>query len=255
MDDIKNILEDFKKFNYTSHQYPNPIGLWPNEQECFVWSLLQSDPNKTWVEIGAFCGGSAVLMSLVSKYLKAQNNIVSVDVNFEKWGSVFDYNVYTLGNFKNCHKLECHSWDFSQNYTYGPISFAFIDGWHSFASILIEFEQLDEYIDKDGFVAFHDASKQPYEANELEKYLKYANENFYYLISEPRPTSTNDYHGDEQKQNFYVDEAIAYILDNYNYELVNIPVMTQETHFDRAPIYRRGTTSPYNAFVLIRKIS
>lgn len=254
MNEIESILEEFKKFNYTSHQYPNAIGLWPNEQECFVWSLLQADPTKTWVEIGAFCGGSAVLMSLVSRFRGGKNNVVSVDLNFDMWGEIFDKNLYTIGNFTNCHKLECHSWDFSQNYTHGPISFAFIDGWHSFASILVEFEQINEYMESGGLIAFHDTAKQPYEPGELENYLKLAEIKFEYLSSEQKPSSSNDYHADEQRQNFCVDEAIAFILNEYSYELVTIPVMTNETHFDRAPLYARGTTSPYNAFVLIRKI-
>src|SRR5210317_702229 len=103
---VEKIIEKFNTFGIQVHGLPNAIGLWPNEQECLVWAASQV-PNGDWLEIGSFCGGSAVLLCLTRKELNLGPKVISVDINFNP---MFDLNVYNRGKFNNIHeKIECDS--------------------------------------------------------------------------------------------------------------------------------------------------
>ncbi len=80
------LASEFPKFGYVPHCYPNPIGLWENEQESLMWTSLNSNPATHWMEIGSFCGGSATIMCIARRFLKAGPTIYSVDRNFSEYG-------------------------------------------------------------------------------------------------------------------------------------------------------------------------
>ena len=82
---IPNITRNFKRFGIKPHQLPNAIGMWPNEQECLLWCALNSNLEDNWMEIGSFCGGSAVLLCLARRLTNNKpNSVYSVDCDFDK---------------------------------------------------------------------------------------------------------------------------------------------------------------------------
>jgi predicted O-methyltransferase YrrM len=88
---VDNIIDEFDRFGILPHSLPNAIGMWPNEQECLVWCALQADPFYNWLEVGSFCGGSAILLALVKqKRGNGKYKLFSVGNNFNP---LFDYNV------------------------------------------------------------------------------------------------------------------------------------------------------------------
>lgn len=42
---MTQILLDFQQFGFTTHTYPNAIGLWSGDIKTLIWSYLQSDIN------------------------------------------------------------------------------------------------------------------------------------------------------------------------------------------------------------------
>jgi predicted O-methyltransferase YrrM len=259
---IQDVMDKFDSFGFREHQYPNAIGMWKEEQEALVECLTQVDPKYDWLEIGSFMGGSACLMCIAKKldlfgYISG-SNVVSVDLNFSRFANAFNRNVYRVGKFQECHqKLEISSWKLLEHYN-NPISFAFIDGWHSFKGAYLDFKNVDKLLVDDGIVAFHDVSPQPYKTTDIDSYYEAYKENCTLLMSEKLPgvdfDSDEEYHKAEVQQNFALDELVAYILKERNYELVNLKSINGQTHFDRAGYeWKRGNTSPFPSFVALRK--
>jgi predicted O-methyltransferase YrrM len=236
-DKIFSLIYEFKRFGILSHWMPNAIGLWPNEQECLLWLVLNSDTNANWMEIGSFCGGSAVLMCLARRMVAdSQPTVYSVDCDFDKYG-MFDRNVYAMGGFSaTSQKIECDSNKLEQYYNGDPLSFVFIDGFHSFKQVVNDFEKVKPWLTNDAIVAFHDVSpdlkdsiNKEYDYDELFK-----NEN----------------------EDFRLDEAVCYILNNNDdFSLIDIPVKKDIRHFKETNLktWVRGQTSPFNALAAIRR--
>lgn len=251
------VKNQFSRWGFTSHQYPNAIGLWPNEQESLVWGALNSEEGD-WLEIGSFCGGSAVLLCLASKFLGGARRVTSVDINFDGWNRAFDRNVYRVGRFQDIHqKIETSSFELRKKYQGNPLSFVFIDGWHSFKGVLTDYEQVEGFLTPNAMVAFHDTAPQPYKIGEIDKFYQKSTENFNSLMSEELPgqkkVSLSEYHASEKLQNFFIDEAIAFLVKEKNFEYIDIPVIDGSTHFDRVKEYKHGTTSPYHGLVILRR--
>mgnify|MGYP006406803033 FL=1 len=158
-DKIYSLLYKFRSFRILSHWMPNAIGLWPNEQECLLWLVLNSDVESNWMEIGSFCGGSAVLMCLTRQALTGNKPAVySVDCDFNKY-NMFDRNVYEMGGFSAMSKkIECDSNELEEHYNGEPLSFVFIDGFHSFKQVVNDFNKVKPWLTDDAIVAFHDVS-------------------------------------------------------------------------------------------------
>jgi len=236
-DKIFTLIYQFKRFGILSHWMPNAIGLWPNEQECLLWLTLNSSPRADWMEIGSFCGGSAVLMCLARRMLVENHpTVYSVDCDFDKYG-MFDKNVYKMGGFSMVSKkIECDSNNLEEHYNGNPLSFVFIDGFHSFKQVVNDFNKVLPWLTEDATIAFHDVSPRLTDS-----------------ISEK-----HDY--DELFQNdhedFRLDEAVSYILENnQDFSLVNIPVKKDILHFKETNLktWVRGKTSPFNALAAIRR--
>lgn len=258
--EIKQIIKkDFEPFGFESHKYPNAIGLWPNEQESLLWFALNSDPKYNFLEIGSFCGGSAVLMCLARRFLNAGPSVVSVDRTFTSWNNAFNRNLYRVGRFDDISvKVQCDSQFLKDNYSGEPISLAFIDGWHSFKAAYNDFLTINNWLVKGGFVVFHDVAPQPYKDGQIEHFYNRALENFDEWMNEELPIYEGDlqlsqYHQLEKRQNFMIDEVVAYIINKHQFKLVDIPVLDGSVHFDKVPEYKHGTTSPYHGMVGLLK--
>lgn len=237
---VDNVIEQFDRMGILPHTLPNAIGMWPEEQECLVWCAEQCDPDINWLEIGSFCGGSTLLLGFAKKQMGGKSKIFAVDNNFNP---MFDYNV-KKSKLNNIVKLECNSWDILQYYN-APLSFIFIDGWHSFSAAINEFQLLQSLMTEDCIVGFHDVSPQmtKNDPKYIQKCYEIGMKEFNSLIS-------------SGEQDFRLDEAIAIICVQYKYEIVDIPIRTNPTHFQETRLteWVRGETSPFNSFTAIRKI-
>lgn len=255
---VNKVMNKFDTFGFVEHNYPNAIGMWKEEQASLVYTATLSDPNYNWIEIGSFMGGSAVLLCIARRLLGNKPKVVSVDIDFSGFQGAFKRNVYRIGKFNDIHEsIECSSFDLPSYYN-EPLSLAFIDGWHSFKGVMTDFNHVNKLLVPGGIVLFHDTFPQPYKDNDIDNFYKKCMENYETLMSENLPSgkfsSSSKYHEAEKQQNFMIDEAIAHILHNLNFELVELPTINGQTHFDRVKEYKHGTTSPYPGIVAIRKI-
>lgn len=235
---VNDIISKFEKFGIISHGLPNAIGLWPNEQECLVWTALQASQLYDWMEIGSFCGGSTILLALA----KQRENVIAVDKSFNP---MFDFNVFTRGKLHDkVVKLECDSCDILKYYD-NKISFLFIDGYHSFIKIMDEFRLLRDIMTTDCIIAFHDVSPNMVEHDE-----KYINKCYEAAVC------NYSFLSNDTSENFRVDEAIAMICKEYGYTIMDIPIRDNKTYFKETRLkeWVRGTTSPFNAFTAIQRI-
>jgi predicted O-methyltransferase YrrM len=233
---IDNIINKFDQFGILPHSLPNAIGLWENEQECLIWSAQQADKTKDWMEIGSFCGGSAVLLALT----KEQPKLFSVDIDFM---CIFDFNVYDRGQFDDIvYKIQCDSLKLDRYYK-GDLSFVFLDGYHSFSYVVKEFEILQRFLTKEAIVCFHDVSP---------KMLQHDQE---YIDQQYEWVKNNMGIFNATEQDFRIDEAVAYICKKHGYHILDIPVRKNIEHFQETgrTSWIRGQTSPFNAFTAIRK--
>jgi predicted O-methyltransferase YrrM len=233
---IDNIINKFDQFGILPHSLPNAIGLWENEQECLIWSAQQADKTQDWMEIGSFCGGSAVLLALT----KEQPKLFSVDIDFM---CIFDFNVYDRGQFDNIvYKIQCDSLKLDRYYK-GDLSFVFLDGYHSFSHVVKEFEILQRFLTKEAIVCFHDVSP---------KMLQHDQE---YIDQQYEWVKNNMGIFNATEQDFRIDEAVAYICKKHGYHILDIPVRKNIEHFQETgrTSWIRGQTSPFNAFTAIRK--
>jgi predicted O-methyltransferase YrrM len=237
---IQEIMSDFGKFGIQTHGLPNAIGLWPNEAECLVWAALNSGPGD-WVEIGSFCGGSAVLLCLARRQLKLGPKVISVDNDFNP---MFDLNVYNRGKFQDIHeKLEIDSNQLSAHLANeSDIGLAFIDGYHSFDKVVDDFDQVYDWLSDDAIVIFHDTSPHFGLESHKKETLEFVKKNLELLEN-------------DKEENFRIDEAIYYICKSYGFSPITIPVKKEIGHFQETGLtkWARGTTSPFNAVVAIRK--
>lgn len=204
----------FKKFGMTPHRLPNASGMIPNEQESLVWLALNSDPKYNWMEIGSFCGSSAVLMCLARNHLKGGPSVISVDRNFN---DMFDKNM-AKSDFKNISlKITCDSLYLENHYDKSPLSFVLIDGWHNFKACLVDFQILEPWLLPGSFVAFHDTPQIT--ENDIEPLYQEALYKYDEWMSFELPT--DDYISGE----FNIDNVVAFIVREYKYKLVNIPTL------------------------------
>jgi len=235
------IVAAFDQLGILPHSLPNAIGMWPNEQECLVWSALQCNPDENWWEVGSFCGGSTILLGFAQESLDGKGNIISVDPAPRP---IMDLNIKRakLNNrVVRCKITSAKA--LSKNDS--PISFLFLDGWHSFSAVLSEFEAAKPHLTDDAVIAFHDVSPKMWNYDK-----QYAHQCFDYTIKNWNQLINSS------EQDFRIDEAVIYLCKEYGYEIINIPVREplayhKETNLDR---WVRGRTSPHNAFTAIRKI-
>lgn len=220
IEEAKNIATLLNnKYGYTPHCGSRPSGMVKNEQESLAWGALNSDPLKSWIEIGSFCGSSAVILCEARKSLKAGPTVYSVDRNFE-YSTAFNDCVYEIGNFENIHKkILTDSLYLEEKYPGDELSFALIDGWHSFKAAYLDFQIINKYLVKGGYVAFHDTWYQPYTGDMLDQYMNMANNNYELWMSEELPAKNGD------KQTYNLDALTAWIINKHNFKYVNNEIL------------------------------
>lgn len=214
--------KEFSKFKFTIHQYPNAIGLWRNEQESLLWMALNANPKCDFMEIGSFCGGSMALMCIGKQYHNTNTKVLSVDRNFiEKYRYdelAYEMFVKNSSKFPNMSiMLPYESNDLKDYKPERKISFAFIDGWHSFKGALLDFETVLPWLTDDALIAFHDTAQQPYTEEQLNNYYQSAITNYEEWMKEELPS-----YG---KQTYNLDEVVTYISNNYNFEYFANPIL------------------------------
>ena len=235
------VVERFEMLGILPHTKPNAIGLWPNEQLCLVWCAMQCDPNQHWLEVGSFCGGSTILLGYAQDALEGSGKILAVDLNFNP---MFDLNL-KRSKLTQVRKLAGDSlWVLNEIRLDKDISFAFLDGWHSFRNVVKEFEAIKHWLTDDAIIGFHDVSPK-----------MYTHDNNY--INETNNQVLANYASfiEDESQNFLIDQAVAYLCVQYNYEIIDIPVREKLSYFKETGLtgWVRGKTSPHNAFTAIRK--
>jgi len=243
-DVIPTIVRQFQTYGIRPHFMPNAIGLWPNEWECLLWCALNA-PEGKWIEIGAFCGGSTVLLAHARRKRYGTEDsagVITVDKKFEP---VFDRNVFRNGRFFDVvDKREIASDDLELGDV--PVSFAFIDGFHSFRQVVNDFDIVFKNLVPGGIVAFHDVSPRMTEEDifEFEAYC----DKIAFNVEVNKAKWYNS-----QEEDFRVDEAIVYLMDLNPIRRIDIPVRREITHFKETGLteWKRGTTSPFNALCAV----
>jgi predicted O-methyltransferase YrrM len=201
---------------------------------------MQCDPNEHFLEIGSFCGGSAILLSYAIEALEGSGNVVAVDLAFNP---MFQYNL-KRAKALNVIAIECAGEDILQYYN-NTVSFAFIDGFHSFRAVIKDFEAVQSLLTEDAIVAFHDVSPDMWtdDAEHINDLADSTDQIYDQLMN-------------STEEDFYIDEAIAWICARHGYEVIDIPIRQPLAYHRETGLkgWVRGRTSPHNAFTAIRKI-
>lgn len=262
---INEVMDNFSIFGFRSHQYPDVIGLWEEEQRYLVSLALQA-PAGNWIEIGSHCGGSACLLATAIRNERPGTKLQCVDIDFEGFGGAFKRNVYKKGKFDDVvftRQLNTKNLKDDLDY-WGDLgaldkgySFLYIDGWHTFRAVITEFEAAKPFLVSGAIVAFHDLSPRNTWVLEDAAYRAKANYDIW-MKSEMPDIDGGDlqkFHATESQQDFLILEALAYILDNNpEFELLPLPKEFEcdYSHLTGGP-YRHSSTSPNNALAAIRK--
>lgn len=238
--DIEKIMNQFTQFGIQSHSTMGGVGLWWNELECLAWAALNSNFGGDFLEIGAFNGGSAVLFCIVKRYLQLISKVISVDLKFNDW---FDFLVYKRGKFDDiCMKIETDSRKLNE-YTFGQLDLVFDDGFHSFSNVIMNFTNIQPYTTDKTLFLFHDTSPHIFDPNYQKRQLEFAEKHFDELMV-------------NRDEDFFVDEAIFYLCNQFDYTLIDIPIADhKECHSKETNLTKwiRGKTSPFNSIVAIQK--
>jgi predicted O-methyltransferase YrrM len=258
---LENILDHYEIFNFKSHQLPNAVGMWPNELK-YLATLAMSVPEGHFLEIGSFCGGSAALLALVRQYQNRGPFLFCNDINFSAFGGAFRKNLYKVGKLdKLVQEIECNSKNLDEVFRLMNslqtlnLSFCWLDGFHSYKAVLTEFEAIRPYLVPDSIIAFHDAPPRPYNMEEAERRaLSYHDRWMAEEIPDVDSANLEAYFAAEKQQNFFILEAVAYILNQYpEFSLLEMHTQFECDHTDRTGPYKHGSTSPNNAICAIQK--
>lgn len=218
---IKNqVYNLFNRFGFTTHRYPNAIGLWPGDIDTLFWSCMETPKNTNWLEIGSFCGGSATLMCLVKKVTQDNGLVISVDRRPEK---IFLDN---LSHFEDISVLiKTPSQNFPTFWNGDKLGLAFIDGWHSFKGCLEDFLMLKPYLTKGAIICIHDtATPDNWTEQFIEDKYKRAKEMYDEWMKEVLPNpNTNE-------QTYNLDEVIAFMIKEHNCEYLKTDVTDPKTY-------------------------
>jgi cephalosporin hydroxylase len=243
--DIETTLKQFSKLGIFSHNPLNGIGLWKEEQELLLKLVGDS---KKYFEIGSHNLGSALLIEEHAKTLGIEREVFALDIKFSPWAQLN----YDRAK-SNITRLECDSKDLrDHNKQLAGTDFIFIDGFHSFKQVMHDFEYSQGLMTNGGIIAFHDTSPKLDDQDYVSKCQKFAEDNFDEL------TSSNH-------EDFYVDEAIVYMMNQYNvigkkakipfrFELINCTIECYHPRETRLSSWIRGKTSPHSAIWALRVI-
>jgi hypothetical protein len=222
---IKRILKAIKqpilyKDNYIEILRKVNTGmLHPGNILCFDYAIRNLPSNYPIIEIGTFCGLSANTITYFKKLYSKKNILITVD----KWpkaeweGKVGESNI----SYKDFYKFiqeslmknllffskddlpfvfENTSDDFLKNWELsktsndifsrelvlgGKISFAYIDGNHSYEFVARDFQNCDKFLEKGGFILFDDSAD--FSSWEVRKVIKEVKKNKNYVVVMKNP--------------------------------------------------------------------
>jgi cephalosporin hydroxylase len=232
--DIENTLKQFSQLGLFSHNPHNGIGLWTEEQELLLTLVGES---KKYLEIGSHNLGSALLVEEHARTNGLEREIFGLDIEFSPWAKL---------NYKRANSsikmLECDSNELRQHHQeLQGLDFVFIDGFHSFNQVLHDFEAVQDLVVDGGIVAFHDTSPNLNKPSYVDTCWEFASENFGELAST------------ERGEDFYVDEAIVFIMRSFNkikdmnWSLIDCTIECYHPQETRLQSWIRGKTSPHSA--------
>lgn len=198
----------------------NPGMLHPGNLYCFNYAIRHLKSTKPIIEVGAFCGLSTNIMNYYLQKANKKNVIFSCDPwkykfvrikllnkfsasesefdNFVKESFTRSTNLFSKP--RHLHAFQILSNDFFRLWYKndilkdikgksiklgGEISFCYIDGDHSYKQTKNDFENVDKFLEKGGFVFFDDtASYAGFEcANLMSEILK--NKKYKLIINNP----------------------------------------------------------------------
>lgn len=174
--------------------FANAGMLHPGNSYCMDFAISQLPTDNPVIEIGSFCGLSTNVMAYLLRKYSKQNKIITSDrwifENVEDSGTLGDsdvqhndYRTFVMDSFKRniqffsesypIHPIEQFSDDFFELWERkelvtdlfnteiqlgGNISFAYIDGNHTYEYAKRDFQNVSKYLDVGGFVFFDDSA-------------------------------------------------------------------------------------------------
>jgi len=231
--DIESTLKSFSQIGLFSHNPYNGIGLWLEEQELLLTLVGES---KKYLEIGSHNLGSALLVERHAKTNEINREVFAVDLQFSPWAQLN----YSRAK-SDLTQIQCNSNDIlSYEKDLAGVDFVFIDGYHSFSQVINDFNAAEKLMTNGGIIAFHDTSPYLNKEEHRKKCLEFAKNNFHELIT-------------SEEEDFYVDEAICFLVDQYQKKSnvrINWIDCTLECYHPRETRLNgwiRGKTSPHSA--------
>ena len=228
---MEAIFRKFGQYGLQSHNPNNGIGLWQEEQELL---LTLTNDCENYLEIGSHNLGSAILVETQARVNKTKRKVTAVDLKFSPWAAI---NHKRAGS--NVCMWECDSSRLKELHEMNNLDFVFIDGYHSFRQVLIDFNQVQDSLTDDAIIAFHDTSPKLNNDEWVAERREFVYSHYDELI-------------EDESENFYIDEAILKICD-LGYELIDCGIECYHPRETGLTGWIRGTTSPSSAIWAIRK--
>lgn len=238
MNKINKLYDDFVGMGLNSHIVGGlSIGMWPAEISKLLYATLEAPKGEVCC-IGSHNGGSECVIGLAKEFKKDYEKIFSVDLCF---GEYYDLCISRLKY--RCPNQEVVKWtmnscDFGNFYGEftgykKSIGLALVDGYHSFKQAILDTEQILPYLKSGGIILYHDCGPEPSKVG-LHKFI--------------------DIDKIDESEDFYISEALGYLLETYEYlEEFQLPDYPCK-HFRETGLtqWKRGTTSPVNSLYALR---
>ena len=230
--DIEKTIRQFSKLGIFSHNPQNGIGLWKEEQELLL-SLI--DESKTYFEIGSHNLGSALLVEQHARTNNIDREVWALDIKFSPWAKLNSERANT-----EVKMLEMDSSKASKLDDVKDIDFLFIDGYHSFKQVIVDFSGMYPFLSDNAVVAFHDTSPRLNDPEYRQYCLDFVDDNI-------------DFLEESGYEDFYVDEAVVSIVDEYDgVELIDCTTECFHPRETQLDTWIRGKTSPHSAIWAVK---
>jgi len=195
---IKRILKSIKKPIHYKDEYleilrrVNAGMLHYGNILCLDYAIRNIPSENPILEIGTFCGLSANIISYFKKIHLKENNLISIgewpkahlngkvgksDISYKDFNNYVKENLirnlvfFSKNNipyvFENTSDIFFDKWEINESdfdifnrkiLLGGKISFAYIDGNHSYEYVKRDFENCDRILENGGFILFDDSS-------------------------------------------------------------------------------------------------
>ena len=137
--------------------FKNTDGALSCSEAIALYNIALSSPNGLFLELGSHKGKSSQCIALAVSKLKEKGTFIAVEPEFsnEEWRNNF---IKIIGRMLPASGF-CYHIDYSLNVIpkYDNYSFVFIDsGSHSDDLVMSESKMLEDKIEKDGIICYHD---------------------------------------------------------------------------------------------------